>query len=102
MYNPRHVQRKVGGSSGSEKSERKKVNELTTKKRGEEKWKVHTEIQQRKNKKQASKQLKYIKPLILCLLTCDLTLRKSPLTPFVFKGSLKKKPTISINKPTDF
>jgi ribosome-binding factor A len=63
---------------------------------------VHTEIQQKKSKKQASKQLKYIKAFILRPLTCDLTLRKSPSTPFVFKESLKKKPTISMNKPINF
>jgi hypothetical protein len=91
IYDPTHVQGKVGGSSGSKKRKGKKVSEISTKKGGERKWKVHIEIQQENNKKQPPKQLKHIKPFILCPLTGDLTLRKSPSTSFGFLRKPKEK-----------
>jgi hypothetical protein len=80
----------VGGSSGSKKREGKKVSEISTKKGGERKWKVHSEIQQEKNKKQPPKQLRYIRPFIPYPPTGDLTLRKSPSTPFGFQRKPKE------------
>jgi hypothetical protein len=91
MYKPRHVQRKVGEGSGDKKREEKIVIESSTKKGGEGKQKVHNEVQQKRNKKQASKHLKYIKPFILGCRIGELTVQKTTINALCFQRKPKEK-----------
>jgi hypothetical protein len=52
---------------------------------------VYSEIQQKKDKKQTSKQLKYIKPFILILLTGYLTVQKITINALGIHGKPKEK-----------
>jgi hypothetical protein len=52
---------------------------------------VHSEIQHEKNKKQASTQLKYIKPFMMWSQTCELTVQKITINAFGLQRKPKEK-----------